>query len=118
MHKRAEPSAKHNNQMRWEQGRMLFEEIAPTLPTPSHVLVLAYCWFRGRGRDCCFDESHQQIADATKLKRESVRRIIRSLEVGQVIKTVKNSGGRGHTSKRVITGRKFEQIKGVADDHL
>lgn len=114
MHKKLEPAGKRRSEMRWEQGRMIFEDIAHTLPTPSHVLVLCYCWFRGRGRDCVFSETHQQIADATRLQRESVRKIIRSLEKGGVIETVKKSTGRGHTTARKITGSKFQLEKGGA----
>lgn len=108
MHPRAKPAAaKAKSQMRWEQGRAIYDDIAPSLQTPAQVAVLAYCWFRAAGNDCLFDESKEQIANATKLSQRSVRRILVELEAGGVIETVSQSRGRGNTARRKITGRAF-----------
>ncbi len=107
MHKRMEPTGKARNAMRWEQGRKIVEEITPTLPTPAHVAVLLYCWFRGRGRDCQFSEACSQVATATKLSERSVKRILQDLEQGGVIKTTDKGAGRGNTSRRIVTGKPY-----------
>jgi hypothetical protein len=110
MHKKLEPAGKRRSEMRWEQGRLLVEQITPTLPSSSHVAVLLYCWFRARGRDCVFSESAEQIGEATKVSKRHVVRVLGELEAGQVLKTVQQSKGRGNLCRRMITGKPF--VKG------
>ena len=114
------PTGKRRNEMRWEQGRRIVDIISPTLPTASHVAVLMYCWFRARGRECAFSEARSQIAKATRLSEESVKRLLRDLERGGVIKTTEVSLGRGNVCRRIVTGMPYSvgQIKGVMGDPL
>lgn len=111
MHKKLEPAGKRRNEMRWQQGQMIFEEIAPTLPSPSYVAVLAYCWFRARNRDCIFSESSEQISQATKVSVRHVKRILGDLESAGVIVLTEASRGRGSVCRRRITGNTYS-IKG------
>ena len=103
---------KRKSNMRWEQGRRLYSVVCPSLPTPSHVAVLMFCWFHASGRDCCFGASHSQIADCTKLSYERVRKIMADLIDGGVIVTTKESAGRGYAAQRRITGKPYRLKEG------
>lgn len=98
--------------MRWQQGRKLYRVVCPSLPTASHVAVLMFCWFNGTGIDCRFSVAHCQIAQATKLSRPSVKRIMADLIRGGVIRTTKESTGRGYTTERVVTGKPYRTLEG------
>lgn len=108
---------KKKNDMRWPQGRRLYEKVCPTLPTTSHVAVLMVCWFHGSGRNCDFSVAHVQIAKATKLSYERVRKIMADLVAGGVVVTVEDSIGRGYAPKRQITGKPYCDKKVVTHDH-
>lgn len=107
------PPPKRKSEMRWEQGRRLYSAVCPSLPTASHVAVIAYCWFNASGVDCRFSVAHCQIAEATKLSRSSVKRIMADLIRGGVVRTTKESVGRGHASERVVTGKPYRPDKRV-----
>ncbi len=109
-------SAKTKSDMRWEQGRRLYNAVCPTLPTPSHVVVLMYCWFHASGRECRFSVAHCQIAAGTRLSYERVRKIVKDLIEGGVLATLEDSAGRGHAPKRVITGMAYQK-RVVTHDH-
>ncbi len=110
------PGPKRKSDMRWEQGRKLYRVVCPSLPTPSHVAVLLFCWFHASGKDCRFSVAHCQIAKATKLSSRSVKRIMAELVAGGVVHTTKETIGRGHASERIVTGKPYRQIKGVTHD--
>ena len=107
------PGPKRKSNMRWEQGRRLYSVVCPSLPTPSHVAVLMFCWFHASGRDCRFAVAQCQIAEATKLSKCSVKRIMSDLISGGVIRTTKESVGRGHASERLVTGKPYRLNKRV-----
>jgi len=107
---------KRKSDRRWEQGRHLYQKVCPTLPTPSHVAVLMYCWFNASGKDCRFSVAQCQIAEATTLSFGRVRKIMRELTDGGVIKTLEASSGRGYAPKRMVTGRVYRPQKGGAHD--
>ena len=106
------PPPKRKSEMRWEQGRRLYSAVCPSLPTASHVAVLMFCWFHASGRDCRFSVAHCQIAEATKLSYERVRKIMSDLVAGGVVKTTHESAGRGHAPKRLVTGKPYHPPKG------
>lgn len=108
---------KRKSEKRWEIGRELYTRICPSLPTTSHVAVLMYCWFNARGIDCRFAVAHCQIAEATKLSYERVRKIMAELVTAGVVVTTKDSAGRGFAPHRRITGKPFASKKVVTHDH-
>lgn len=110
-------SKKNKSDMRWEQGRRLYEAVTSTLPTPSHVTVLMFCWFHAQGPQCEFNAAYCQIAESTTLSYERVRKIMCDLVDGGVIKTIEGSAGRGYAPKRIITGKPYTK-KVVTHDHL
>jgi hypothetical protein len=111
------PNPKQKSLKRWQQGRRLYEKVCPSLPTPSHVAVLMYCWFNAYGEDCHFNVAHCQIANATKLSYERVRKIMADLVTANVVVNVKDSRGRGYAPHRRITGRIFKSNKVVTSNH-
>ncbi len=111
------PNPKKKSLMRWEQARHLYKDVCPSLPTPSHVAVLMYCWFNAHGKDCHFNVAHCQIAKATKLSYERVRKIMAELVTADVVVKVKDSRGRGYAPERRITGRIFASNKVVTSNH-
>lgn len=104
--------SKRKSDMRWQQGRKLYDVVCPTLPSSSHVVVLMFCWFSASGPRCEFNVSHRQIADATRLSYERVRKIMSELTAAGVIATNTHSTGRGVTVKRHVTGKKYHPKAG------
>lgn len=101
-------SKKQKSDMRWEAGRHIHADVLPSLETSGQAAVLMFCWFHARGLDSKFDCSAAQIAHGTKLSAAHVKRILRRLEKGGVLKTSTKGGGRGNPSIRFFTGRQFD----------
>ena len=112
----------NSKQYRWEQWRNQIEpHVLPSLRNvkglnaTAATCVLWACWFYARGGDCVFNLSVKQVADATNLNDRVAQRILRKLERGGVIKTLKVGGGRG-PSERYITGQPYQELEGEADN--
>lgn len=92
---------------RWESGRAIVQHMLPTLPGPSYVAVVMYCWFMARGKDNQFRESMGQIAKACRLSERQSRKIIADLERAGCVKVV-HRGNRTSVPTRRIVRRKYE----------
>jgi len=73
------------------------------------------CWLHAKiGNDgkTIFDLTKKQIADRCALEEDTVKRLLRELEAGGVIKTRKdgcNKGGRSLGSERMITFEPYRE---------
>lgn len=74
---------------RWESGRAFVTHLLPTLPSPSYVAVVMYCWFRASGKNNEFQESANQIGYACRLSARRVQGILADLERAGCVETVK-----------------------------
>ena len=103
-------------EQRFEVGRLLIENLIPTLPSASYAAVVLYCWIQGRAhktaksasghRLTVFAESADQIARGTALSKRRVRAILADLESAGVFET--EWVGRGvWPSRRIITHKKY-----------
>ncbi|QEG01598.1 hypothetical protein Mal15_56750 [Stieleria maiorica] len=98
---------KRKSDRRWESGRWIHGELLPSLETPGQAAVAMFCWFHAWGEKCEFNATAQQIKDAVHLSTRQVKRILKELERGGVIKTVSVGVGRGNPSVRQFTGKLF-----------
>ncbi|MDB4532795.1 hypothetical protein N9248_00640, partial [bacterium] len=98
---------------RFEQLNFIIDAVLPSIPIAkrgqtrvAYAAVLYACWKQARGIEGEFDASYQQIADASGLDRRSVMRVMKKLQAGKVIKTLRvGYGNRG--SKRKFTWKTF-----------
>ena len=89
--------------MRFEQVNMIADEIAPTLPTTTHVCVLLVAW-RHAERGGCFQVSTKRLATACKITARWAKEIIDDLERLGVIAMIREHQGPIPRRYR-ITGR-------------
>lgn len=110
-----------NSKQRWQVGRAIFENLMPSLPSPSYVAVMAVAWFYGyasrehrdkKGRPFTeFQISAQQVSDHSGVTRRRVQQILSDLEAHGVIKTVKPGKGT-MPSVRIIRHVKYKNPQG------
>jgi hypothetical protein len=88
----SKPPDKKKSARRFEQLNAIVDDIAPKLPSVSHVAVLLCCFRHGRGLGF-FRVSTQRIAKATNLQRRRVQYILDDLErLGAVVLVSEHQG--------------------------
>ena len=108
--------SEYRSEQRFEVGRLLIQNLIPTLPSASYAAVVLYCWVQGRAHKTAksgsghpltvFQESADQIAKGTALSKRRARAIIADLERSGVFET--EWIGRGvWPSRRIITHKKY-----------
>lgn len=83
---------KRKSQQRFQQLNRIVDDIAPTLPSASHVAVLLCCYRHARTGGA-FQVSTKRIAEACRLSHRQVRRVIDDMETGGVIEMTKEHEG-------------------------
>lgn len=91
------------SKQRWQVGRLIFDNLMPSLPSPSYVAVVSVAWFYGyasrehkdkKGRPLTeFQISAQQVSDHSGVKRRRVQQILSDLEAQGIFQTVKLGSG-------------------------
>ena len=94
-------AAKRNSDMRWKQGHCLSDRVIPSLENSSQAAIVWFCWFKAGGRKCEFDSTLEQIAAGTSQSVRSVKRSVKRLTEGGVIKTIKDGQGRRGAKRRI-----------------
>ncbi|MEO1616828.1 MAG: hypothetical protein AAFV88_13310 [Planctomycetota bacterium] len=94
---------KRKSQKRWEQLNRIIDDVAPSLPSASHVAVLMICFRHGR-QGGFFRVSTSRIAKSSKLSDRHVKRILDDLEKSGVISLEAEHKGPTPRTYR-ITGR-------------
>lgn len=105
------PAPKRKSQKRFEQLNQIIDDIAPTLPSPTHLAVLMICFRHGR-QGGYFTVSTNRIAKSARLARRQTRRIIDDLETVGVIEMVSEHQGPIPRKYR-ITGRRANGVAQV-----
>ncbi|MCO8121457.1 helix-turn-helix domain-containing protein [Stieleria sp. TO1_6] len=96
-------ATKRKSQKRFEQLNRIIDDIAPTLPSASHLAVLLICFRHGRQAGF-FRASTKRIAKSARLSERHVKRIINDLETAGVVRLEAEHNGPIPRSYR-ITGQ-------------
>jgi len=113
-------SPKRKSERRFAQLNQIVDEIAPTLPTASHVAVLLACYRHGRGAGF-FRVSTARVAKSVRLSKRQTQRVLDDLERADVVTLVtEHSGPIPRTYKisfRAFNGDTHDTIKTKPTTH-
>lgn len=84
--------AKRKSSQRFEQLNRLVDNVAPSLPSPSHVAVAMVCYRHAR-ENGAFQVSTKRIATSAAIHPRHARRILDDLEKWLVIEMTKDHTG-------------------------
>lgn len=115
--KRLSRSNKRKSARRWQDGRLLQDNVIPTLPNSGCAAIFWACWFNAaytEDDDLVFDLTSSQLAPLTGLEPRTVQRNLQILTQANVFATRKkgcNYGGRSLGAERCITFAPFQKPK-------
>lgn len=83
---------KRKSAKRFEQLNVIVDEVAPQLPTPTHLAVLLCCFRHGKGVGY-FRASTDRLARTVGLKKRRIQDILDELQQMKVIDLVQEHKG-------------------------
>jgi len=105
--------SKKKSERRFEQLNMIVDDIAPTLPTPSHVAILLCCFRHGRGAGY-FRVSTNRLAKSSCIGKRQVQRVIDDFEKTGIIELVTEHQGPIPRTYRIT----FKRFNGDTHDTI